>query len=221
MERRRKYIQSIGLFLIIFLPGVLFIWVGKNSEHHFETLEHYGPRKAYQRIREGDTINDTLYHRVPDLRFTDRHGDERRLKELDGRAFLVEFFREESVLKRMAVEFHGIDALHFLSLLPDTMMGEEELRYYSRHIRADSLQWTFGRAPMERIEQFAVEGCFKGAAPPDTIRKLIRHPVLVLLDEEYHVRGIYEGPHAFEIDRVSKEIRLLMKEMDQKKDAAS
>ncbi len=215
MKRRSKYLQILSLFLIIFLPGILFIWVGVNSQHNFEKLPYYGPKEPVQRVQEGDTLVDTLYHQVPDLRFKDRSGDKRSLKELGGRATLVEFFQEESLLKRLVVEFDGIRDIRFLSLLPDTTMNQRELQHYSEHIGADSLQWTFGRASQERIEQFAIEGCFKGAAPADTIRKLIQHPVMVLLDEEHHVRGVYEGPHAFEIDRVGKEIRLLMKEMDQ------
>ena len=215
MEPNSPVLRRILVLLVIIVPGVVFVWIGRSSTHHFKTLEHYGPKRTEKVVRNGDTITDTVYHKVPDLRFLDRNGQERQLKSLDGKAILVEFFQEKTVLKRLAVEFKGIPSIRFLSLLPDTSMNGQELRQYTDHIGADSLQWYFGRAPMERIEQFAVEGCFKGAASRDTIAGLIReHPIMVLLDEEHHVRGTYEGPHSNEIERAVDEIRLLMKEMD-------
>jgi protein SCO1/2 len=219
MEPRSPVLRRILVALVILIPGVVFVWIGRSSTHHFETLDHYGPKRTEKVVRNGDTITDTIYHKVPDLRFVDRNGDERRLKSLGGKAVLIEFFQKKTVLKRLAVEFKGIPSIRFLSLLPDTSMNGAELRQYTDHIGADSLQWTFGRAPMERIEQFAIEGCFKGAASADTIERLIRkHPIMVLLDRKNHVRGTYEGPHSNEVERAIDEIRLLMKEMDKKQE---
>lgn len=217
MERRSQTLRRIYLLSLLLVPGALFVWIGVNSTHHFETLDHYGPKKLRKVSEEGSTPPDTIYHKVPDFSFVDRKGNERHLKGLEGKAILVEFFQNETLLKRVAVEFRGFRSIHFLSVLTDTSMSGRELRQYTDHIGVDTLRWTFARAPMERIEQFAIKGCFKGAAPPDTIRRLIKHPVMVLLDDEYHVRGIYEGPHANEVERAIKEIRLLMKELDQKK----
>lgn len=216
-RRRSRLFHYFSLALIILFPGVVFVYIGVNSTHNFETLDHYGPKKTRQVARNGDTITDTIYHKVPDLRFTDRKGRKKHLKGLPGKVTLVEFFQKKTLLKRIAVEFRGIPELHLLSVLTDTSTGRTELGQYTDHIRVDSSRWTFARAPIERIEQFAIEGCFKGAAPPDTIRRLIRkYPVMVLLDDEHHVRGIYEGPHANEIERAIDEIRLLLKEMDKK-----
>lgn len=216
MEPSSRPIRFLLLLGILLLPGLIFVWIGRESTHHFEELDHYGPKKVETKLRDGDSIRDTVYHTVPDFHFIDRYGKEKKLKELDGTVTLVEFFQKKTLLKRLAVEFEGIPSIHFLSIVTDTNMNGTEIRHYTDHIGADSLRWTFARAPMERIEQFAIEGCFKGAASPDTIRKLIRkHPVMVLLDKDHHVRGVYEGPHANEIDRAIDEIRLLMKEMDQ------
>lgn len=216
MEPRSPFLRLILLALIILLPGILFVWVGVSSTHHFKTLEHYGPKGSEQLVKNGDTIVDTTYHQVPDFHFRDRSGKERSLKGMGGKIVLVEFFQEKTLLKRLAVEFEGIPSIRFLSIPSDTDMSQMELRQYADHIGADSLRWTFAQAPQERIEQFAIEGCFKGAASPDTIRKLIHHPVMVLIDDEHHVRGVYEGPHSNEIERAVDEIRLLMKEIDQK-----
>ncbi len=215
-----RILKHISLLLILLLPGAVFVYIGVNSDHHFQELEHYGPKKVKKWVRNGDTLIDTVYHKVPDFQFRDEEGDQRRLKAIDARAIFVEFFQKKSILKRMSVELGGFSSIHFLSIVTDTSISGRELRQYTDHIRVDSTQWTFARAPMERIEQFAVEGCFKGAASSDTIRKLIHeHPVMVLLDDQYHVRGVYEGPHANEIDRAIDEIRLLMKEMDREKRA--
>ena len=216
MGRRSRFSHYLSLALIILLPGAIFVYIGVNSTHNFETLDHYGPERVQKRVENGDTLTDTVHHKVPDVRFTDQAGRQRHLKGLDGRAFLVEFFQKKTLLKRVAVDFRGIPEIHLLSILTDSSMSQAELGRYTDHIRVDSSRWTFAQAPMERIERFAIEGCFKGAASPDTIRKLIRHPIMVLLDDEYHVRGIYEGPHANEIERAIDEIRLLMKEMDRK-----
>ncbi len=217
MGARSRLSHYISLALIILLPGAIFVYIGMKSTHHFKTLEHFGPKSTEQVVRNGDTLTETVYHQVPDFRFIDCKGKERHLKELPGKVTLVEFFQKKTLLKRLSVEFRGIPSVHFLSILTDTNMSGSELRRYTDHIRVDTSRWTFARAPMNRIEQFAVEGCFKGATAPDTIRRLIRqHPVMVLLDEEHHVRGVYEGPHANEIERAIDEIRLLMKEMDKR-----
>lgn len=217
---RSKFSRIATLALIIFLPGILFVWVGRVSQHNFESLEYYGPKELDTEVVNGDTITDTLYHRVPDLHFKDRSGQERSFKSLEGRAILVEFFQDKSLLKRLSVEFDGIPDVHFLSLVPDTSMGLEKVRHYADHVQSDSSQWTFALTPPERIEQFAIEGCFKGASSEEKIRKLIRHPVMVLIDEDHHVRGVYEGPHAAETDRMTDEIRLLLKELDQKEESS-
>lgn len=217
MGRRSRLFHYLSLALIILLPGSIFVYIGVNSTHNFDTLKHYGPKETRQVVRDGDTLADTVYHKVQDFRFLDRNGKKRRLKELQGKAIFVEFFQSKTILKRLAVEFRGIPEIHLLSILTDTNMSGKELRQYTDHIRVDSSRWTFARAPTERIEQFAVDGCFKGAASPDTIRRMVQeYPVMVLLDDEYRVRGVYEGPHANEVERAIDEIRLLMKELDKK-----
>ncbi len=210
-----KYKKILALAVLLLLPGTFFIIFGLLGEHQFETLPYYGPKEAVTKEVGGETVTDTFYHQLPDFRFHDQDGNVITRDFFDDKILVAEFFRETTRLKRIFMEFGEEPDIYYMSHTTDPGMNKKaELKFYADRIHADTSKWKFVHAPVRKFEALAIEGYFKESAPDTNIRELIRHPVLILIDKQHRVRGVYDGDFSEEVSRLMDEIRLLKKEED-------
>ena len=94
----------------------------------------------------------------------------------------------------------------------------EELSRYKRDLGARSNNWYFLTTPDEdyvyevMMDDYLLSGSATGALNGG----IFHTGKLVLVDQNHHIRGYYEGTDPLDVDRLIEDIPLLMAEMKQK-----
>lgn len=217
MPARSKYWRIyLPLAGLLFLPGIFFVLFGKFGEHEFETLPYYGPVDVVEKKEDGQLIRDSVRHRIPDFSFRDQDSNRITASFVDEKYHVAEFFQDRSRLMRVYKAFKHQPDIVFLSFPVDSMRSIPELKFYADRMDVDTGQWKFLHGPKKAIKNIAVKGYFKGSAESEKIREAIEHPVMVLVDKDRHIRGVYDAAYNSEISRLIEGIRLLKKAEDKR-----
>jgi protein SCO1 len=87
------------------------------------------------------------------------------------------------------------------------------LNAYATTYGANPDQWYFLTGPRAQIYHLAQEGYkLPAMQAPSVIPDFIHSEKLLLIDEEKHVRGIYDGTNPEDVDRLITEIKVLLQE---------
>jgi protein SCO1/2 len=86
--------------------------------------------------------------------------------------------------------------------------------------KINTKKWSLVTGSKESIYDVALNGYFLNAMEDDQAPGGFLHSeMLVLVDKDKHIRGLYEGTNTEDVDRLMEEIKLLKKEEDRKEKA--
>lgn len=220
--RHKQGRKFIVLIVLLIVPGLFLILLSK-ADHRFQTLPYYGPKTPV--ATEGSDTPDTLYHTVPDFSFIDQEGREISWDDFEGNIVVADFFftscpticpimtKQMSRLQWM-LDDPAFDHVKFLShtVDPDTDTPER-LKQYGEKNHADFDRWTFATGDKKEIYQQGLEGYMLSTQEDDSAPGGYLHSGLfILVDKDRHIRGLYDGTSAKEVDDLATDIRMLIKE---------
>jgi protein SCO1 len=117
-------------------------------------------------------------------------------------------------MERVYMHFKGNPAVKFVShtVDPETDTVQQLHDYALRH-KADSKQWMFLTGDKKALYNIARTGYLlnadEGDGGPDDF---IHTQNFALIDKEKRIRGFYDGTDSVDIDKMIKDIELLLKE---------
>jgi len=207
------------LFLILLLPSIAY-FVLTTGRHHIKQLGYFGPKIP------GEKAGDTLYHKIPEFAFTDENGKPFGSKELENKIYVANFFftscpticpEMQTLLKKVhdVDDFEKLEDLRFVSFTVDPKTDTpEKLKEYSSLISADPKRWHFLTGDMEKIYEIAGPKGFMINAMEDSTAEcgFLHSELMILVDREKHIRGIYEGRDVMDNKRLIDEIKVLVAE---------
>jgi protein SCO1/2 len=210
--------KSLVLLMILIVPSVAYL-ILTTGKHNIKRLEYFGPKAA------GDKLNDTLYHTIPPFEFIDQDGRPFGDKDLENKIYVANFFftscpsicpAMQTLMKKVQDEddFKKLSDFKSVSFTvdPDTD-SPEKLKEFSKLIRADSSRWYFLTGDREKIYDLAYKGFMANAMVDSTAAGGFLHSdIMVLVDREKHIRGIYEGTSLKDVKRLIDEIKVLIAE---------
>ena len=81
---------TIILFVVLVVPviGYLLLKAGTN---HYIALPIYGERYAEEKVIDGKSVIDTVYHTIGDFEFTNQNGEIINSKSVEGTIKIVDF----------------------------------------------------------------------------------------------------------------------------------
>ncbi|MDB5263320.1 MAG: hypothetical protein JWQ14_2603 [Adhaeribacter sp.] len=170
-------------------------------------------------VRNGDTV----FHQVPDFKLTSQTGSSVTQSDLDGKIYVANFFFASctDICKEMSANLLEVQeafaqepAVKIVSYSVDPERDSVEvLQAYAKTYGADANKWLFLTGPKEQIYHLAREGYKLPAMPaPSLIPDFIHSDKFLLIDEQKHVRGIYNGTDPDEAERLITEIKILLQE---------
>jgi len=224
---------STGKKLLVFgiLLGFIVImlsWLATGS-HNFIALPILGPKEVI--INEQGEV-DTLYHTVPDFAFTDHRGQRFTSDSIRGKILVVDYFftRCGTICPKMSRQMKRLDWLledpkfDNVMLLSHTVDPQYDnakiLADYRRSFEASD-QWVFLTGDKQSLYEQGVKG-YLISAQDDALAPggFLHSEKFVLIDPKGRIRGYYDGTDVDEVSRLEKEVKLLIKEVNDEQRAA-
>ncbi|HYH56549.1 MAG TPA: SCO family protein [Anseongella sp.] len=167
--------------------------------------------------------NDTLYQQIADFSFLNQDSVWVSNETFEGKAYVADFFFTSCpsicpVMKKQMLRvyetYEGNPGISFLSHTIDPRRDSVPvLRDYARKLGVSGRQWHFVTGPRDSVYALA-QGSYMVAAMEEQSAPggFIHGGHFILVDENRHIRGIYEGTSEESVDQLIKDIPLLLEE---------
>ena len=216
--------KALVLGTILLVPVLAFLFLKMFGVNRY-SLRTYFPTSVDSTLVEGQWRYDTVYHQIPDFSLTSQTGTSFSSKALEGKISIVHFFYTscQGLCKQVPTQLARVqDAFRFqpeVKILSFTLHPEEDnlaaIQNFAKSYRADANRWIFLTGPLDQVSYLAQQGFFISnndlsvndptQVPPNR---------LWLVDKEGHIRGMYEGSKATEIDKIITEVNVLLSEYE-------
>ncbi len=187
-----------------------------------KTLPILGSREPVERVVNGETIIDTVYHQVPDFAFINQDSQVISQETVKGKIYVTDFFfttcpsicpKMKSQMLRVYEKYkdnpnvvllsHTIDPAH------DTVAV---LKDYADRMNVRSDKWHFLTGNRDSIYDMALS-YFVGVQEDEQAEGGFAHSGdFMLIDQNRHIRGHYHGTEQEDVDRLMQDMDLLLKE---------
>lgn len=203
------------IFIVLGLIAVpiLIFYVFNAGDQKYNSLPYIGERIE----PNGADIKDTIYYTIPDFKLIAHTGDTITKATLAGNIYVANFFfatckdvcpkmnaKVETILTKLA-EYPNVKIVsHTVDPENDNV---EVLADYAKKFKTENGRWLFVTGSKEDIFK-AGQGYLLPVSIED---KTIDHSQqLILVDQQGHIRGIYDGLEDREIKRIKEDIKVLL-----------
>jgi len=215
-----RKVLVLGLLLLVPVLAFLFLEIfGENQ---------YALRTYYPVLDENTDAplvqnGDTVFQKIPDFRLTSQAGKEITQQDLNDKVYVANFIFSscKDICKKMTHQMTRVQEAFSqeprVKLVSFTVDPERDsvatLNNYARQYGADVSKWYFLTGPKAQIYHLAREGYKLAAMPAPTVTPdFIHSEKFVLVDDQRHVRGFYNGTSEEDVDRLITEIKILLDE---------
>lgn len=218
------------------LPVVSYFIVKYASEDAVHMPRRFYADTVINKVVDGKTVTDTVWHQVDNITLTNQLGDQVSLNDIKGSIIVADFFftrcpsicptltrnmKELQDAMKMKDLRRRIDSsfVQFISFTVDPERDSAEvLKRYADKYGVNHDTWWFLTGPKKKIYDFAFSELKLGLQDGEGVDSNFIHTQrFVLLDKERIVRGYYDGLDSASMSKLAEDITLLMLEKDRKK----
>ena len=211
------------LLLLLAFPVFVYLFLkffGKNKYG----LPRYFPQDIIERTDKGETVFDTVFHKIPDFKLLASTGDSISQKLVEGKIYVADFFfttcpgicpQMSSQLKRVQEAFIDDPEVLILSHTVDPVNDTlQALQAYAKGFKAIPTKWFFLTGPKYKLYDLAIKGYYLPASEDSSVtgEPFTHSSKLMLVDKKGIVRGVYDGTDTKDVDRLILEISVLKSE---------
>jgi len=231
------YMNKKGLLafsLAVLIPLISYFWVKQASENATAIPNHYLPDTVIDHVEKGKMVNDTMWHTVANFHLLNQLGDTVSLYDLKGKLIVMDYFftscgsvcpsltknmrtMQESFAKggnTMAPPDSAIVQFISFSVDPETD-SVARLKKYADRFGVDPGNWWMLTGNRDSIYNYAFQELKVDKFDTVPINPDFVHTTrFVLIDKNFNVRGYYNGLDSTSLDKLSKDIGLLMLSVD-------
>lgn len=220
----RKSILALLLAILLPLTGY---WIVKYYSKDAVHIPHHYFYDSVIISKDKPAANDTLWHPVKNIRFTNQLGKQVSLYDLKGKIIVLDFFftRCPSIcpglarnMKRLQDSFTLTDSIvQFISISVDPVHDSvPQLRKFADRFNANHDTWWFVTGDKKAIYDFALNEIKASVADSEVDTAFIHTENFFLLDSNYIVRGWYNGFDSTKLSQLARDIPTLMLEKGKK-----
>jgi protein SCO1/2 len=186
------------------------------------TLPILGNRHVQESEMEGKTVQDTVYHEIADFTFTNQEGKEINNLSVDGKVYVADFFFTSCpticpVMKTQMLRVNEKfkDQPDFLILshtLDPTHDTPELLKDFASKLGVeDDKTWHFLTGDQEKIFEIG-QTSYMTTAMADQAEPggYLHSGAFILVDQNGHIRGVYDGTKEDQVNRLMNDIPKLL-----------
>lgn len=167
-------------------------------------------------------------HTIGTFEFTNQEGKKISSKDVEGKVYVVEYFFTtcgticpvmNKQMQRVQEAHSGKKDFKILSFTVDPETDDvAQMKHYSGLHKADNSQWWFLTGEKEKLYALARKSFFvlKPAEAQnlgDAGSDFIHTNNFVLVDRKMRIRGYYDGTSTEEVDKLIRDINLLLEEI--------
>ena len=218
---QKKYFKSRVplVFFILIMPLLFYLFVSK------EKLPVYNPADLNPELVDSSLHATESNHTVSDFRLINQNGDTITQETYKNKIYIVDFFftRCPSIcpvmsmnMEKLQERFLNSKKVMLLSISVTPKMDSVPiLKTYAERYHANALKWNITTGDKNHIYQLARKSYFAVNDYNDgLLQDFVHTSNFVLIDTQKQIRGIYDGTMAKEIDELTTDIDLLMKDLD-------
>jgi protein SCO1 len=226
----------LSLCIVALLPVVSYLIVKKASDDAVTMPKRYYADTIINKVVDGKTVTDTVWHRVGDIELVNQLGDTVSLDDIKGSIIIADYFftRCPSICPTMTRNMKMLqDAMkmknfrrridssyvRFVSFTVDPERDSAAtLKRYGDRYGINHDTWWMLTGEKKKIYDFAFNELKLGLQDGEGIdSNFIHTEKFVLMDRERVVRGYYNGTDSTSMSKLAEDITLLMLEKDKKK----
>lgn len=228
LEMNKKGLLVFTIAVLVPLLG--YFWVKQASDNTTAMPNHYLPDTVISHIEKGKMVNDTLWHHVANFHLVNQLGDTVSLYSLQGKLIVMDFFFTScrsvcpiltgNMLKMQQSFAKGGDVMsapdssivQFVSFSIDPQTDSvARLKKYADHFGIDPGNWWLLTGNRDSIYSYAFDQLKVDKFDDTPINPDFVHTTrFVLIDKNFNVRGYYNGLDSTSLDKLSKDVGLLM-----------
>ena len=218
------------------LPVVSYLLVKNASDDAVIMPPRYFADSVINKVVDGKTVSDTVWHRVENISLTNQLGDVVSLDDINGSIIIADFFftrcpsicptltknmKELQNAMRMKNYRRKIDSsyVRFISFTVDPERDSADvLKKYADRFGVNHDTWWFLTGDRKKIYDFAFNELKIGLQDGEGIdSNFIHTEKFVLIDKYRNVRGYYNGLDSSSMSKLAEDLTLLMLEKDKRK----
>ncbi|MDQ4139577.1 MAG: SCO family protein [Bacteroidota bacterium] len=224
----KNYNSGIRLLLFSFLVvlgGATIFW-GCDSPPKIKQpkLPKLGIQQIVEKEVNGQKVSDTVFSQIPDFKFTDQDNQQVTNQTFAGKIYISDFFfttcpticpKMRTQMLRVYEKFKDSSQVMILSHTIDPKHDSVQvLKEYAGLLGVNTNKWHFVTGQKDSIYQIARKYL---VAPIKEVKvssivNLVHSGAFVLVDENRHVRGIYDGTDEAQVNKLLEDIPVLLKE---------
>jgi protein SCO1/2 len=226
----------LGLLVALCVPLLGYFIVKGVSTDAAVMPRHYIYDSVITKTEKGKLLTDTVWHTLPDFRFTNQIGQQVGWQDLEGKVVVASFFftRCPTICPRMTVNMKRLQDgitnaqrvgdkapkwLHLLSFSVDPERDSvRDLKHWADRFGIDSYRWWLLTGPKKEIYDLSIEHMKVLAQDGKGVDTSFFHTdYFVLIDKNRNIRGYYHGLDTTAVAQLSRDIVLLSMEKDPKR----
>lgn len=185
------------------------------------TLPYMGPHIIQEREENGVIITDTIYHTIPPFSFIDQDGNVVTEKTVEEKVYIADFFFTTcpSICPKMGATLQLVQEKlknepQFM-ILSHSIDPEHDtpavLKEYAKKMGANESQWKFLTGNRDSVYTICEES-YMAFAYEDVNAEggFVHSGFLVLIDQNRHIRGAYDGTRAELADTIVADVKRLL-----------
>jgi protein SCO1/2 len=198
------------------LSKITFVFLVVLGCQQEKKLPFLGPKEIGKQ-------GDTLYHKIPDFKFLNQDSLWISEKDMAGKIYVADFFfttcpticpKMKTQLLRIYDKFAEDDRVRILSHTIDPEYdGVRVLKEYAKKLNISSPRWNLLTGKKSDIYRLG-EKSYMVTAQEDAneVGGFVHSGAFILVDQDRHVRGIYDGTKEEDVNHLMEDIGLLLKE---------
>jgi len=188
-----------------------------TGKHNIKKLQYFGPKAL---APDG---KDTIYHTIPAFSLIDQDGKPFGDKDLNNKIYVANFFfttcpticpKMQTLMKKIqdTDDFKKLNDFKLVSFTVDPDNDTpEKLKEFSNLIKAEQNRWYFLTGNRDSIYDLAYKGFMVNAMEDEKAAGGFLHSdIMLLIDKEKRIRGIYEGTSLKDVKRLIDEAKVLV-----------
>ena len=222
-----KKTAILGLLLAILMPIAGYLSVKILSKNAVLMPRKYFYDTVAKVEKNGKLKDDTIWHKVKNIKFTNQLGKQVSLDDLKGKVIVLDFFFTSCPsicpglarnMKRLQDSYKKNDNIvQFISISVDPERDSvPRLRAFADKYEANHDSWWFVTGDKKEIYDFALKDIKASIADANVDTAFIHTENFFLLDTNRVVRGWYNGFDTAKLAKLAKDIPTIMLERDKK-----
>ncbi len=224
-----------GLSVALFLPVICYYIVKFYGEDAVHMPARYFPDTVSTLRKDGKTIQDTVWHTIPNFNFTNQLGQSITPKSIEGKIWVMNTFftrcpnicpaltrnihkLQQSFQNPKRKKFGDTSVVYFLSLSVDPKRDSvTALKKWADRFYVNSDNWSLLTGPKKEIYDLLLNDIKLPTQSGEEVdSNFIHSERVILIDRDRVIRGFYNGLDSVEMGRLAEDIGKLYLERDRK-----